>query len=158
MADKTCKERINDEYSDRIETIESILDRNDDGHNDNDYDAVDQAETELNEYGLSFDYVEPNTFEDQKRGYLRWQLSWGGPSDEFRFFIDEHGGITDIESRFMDWFDGAVINVNMRSCDGMKFDHKYGLLEYDADILVRAFDWLTAGEPLYLVERSREAV
>lgn len=144
MTDKTCKERIRDEYVDRIETIESIFDRIDDGHNDNDYDAIEEAETELNEYGLCFDYVEPNTFEDQERGYLRWQLSWGGPSDEFRFFIDEQGGNTDIEYCFMDWFDGAVIKVNPFS--------------ETADLLDRAFDWLTAGEPLWLVERSREAV
>ena len=25
--------------------------------------------------GLCFDYVEPNTFTDQKEGYWRWQLS-----------------------------------------------------------------------------------
>ena len=156
--DKTCKERINDEYADRIETIESILDRIDHGHDIEDYDHVEKAEEELQEYGLCFDYVEPNTFEDQERGYLRWQLSWGGPSDEFRFFIDEHGGITDIEYHFLDWFDGAVIDVNMSSYDGKKLDYEDELLEYDADILVRAFDWLTAGEPLWLVERSREAV
>ena len=162
---ETCKERINDEYADRIETIESILDRIDlqrfkkgNGHDIEDPDYVEVAETELDEYGLCFDYVEPNTFEDQKRGYLRWQLSWGGPSDEFRFFIDEQGGITDIEYHFMDWFDGAVIDVNMSSYDGKKLDYEDELLEYDADILVRAFDWLTAGEPLWLVERSREAV
>lgn len=142
--DKTCKERINDEYADRIETIESIFDRIDHGYDIEDPDYVDEAETELNEYGLCFDYVKPNTFDDQERGYLIWQLSCGGPSDEFRFFIDEQGGITDIEYRFMDWFDGAVIRVNPFS--------------EPAELLDRAFDWLTAGEPLWLVERSREAV
>jgi len=144
MKDKTCKERINDEYADRIDTIESIFDRIDHGYDIDDPDYVDEAETELDEYYLCFDYVEPNTFEDQHRGYLRWQLSWGGPSDEFRFFIDEQGGIIDIEYHFMDWFDGAVIEVNPFS--------------EPAELLDRAFDWLTAGEPLWLVERSREAV
>lgn len=156
--DKTCKERINDEYADRIETIESIFERIDDGYDNSDYDAVDKAETELNEYGLCFDYVEPNTFEDQERGYLRWQLSWGGPSDEFRFFIDKQGGITDIEYHFMDWFDGAVIDVNMSSYDGKKLDYEDELLEYDADILVRAFDWITGGCPLHLIKEERWAV
>ena len=144
MTDKTCKERINDEYADRIETIESFFDRIDHGNDIEDYDYVEEAETELNEYGLSFDYVEPNTFEDQERGYLRWQLSWGGPSDEFRFFIDEQGGITNIEYHFQDWLDGAVIRVNPFS--------------ETAELLDRAFDWLTAGCPMLLVERSREAV
>ncbi|MGI9359268.1 MAG: hypothetical protein ACR2ON_07680 [Paracoccaceae bacterium] len=144
MTDKTCKERINDEYADRIETIESIFDRIDDANNDEDYDAVDKAETELDEYGISFDYVEPNTFEDQERGYIRWELSWGGPSDEFRFFIDQHGGITDIEYRFMDWFDGAVIEVNTFG------NH--------AELLDRAFDWFTGGCPLHLIKDYQEAI
>jgi hypothetical protein len=144
MKDKTCKERINDEYVDRIETIESVFEHMDHGYYIENYDYVDEAEEELQEYGLSFDYVEPNTFEDQERGYFRWQLSWGGPSDEFRFFIDEHGGITDIEYHFLDWFDGAVIKVNPFS--------------ETAELLDRAFDWFTAGCPLWLVERSREAI
>ena len=40
MTDKTCKERINDEYADRIETIESFFDRIDHGNDIEDYDYV----------------------------------------------------------------------------------------------------------------------
>lgn len=60
------------------------------------------------DYGLSFDYVAPNTFSDQKRGYWRYQLSWGGPSDEIRFYADSPNARTcdRIEYVFMDWFDG----------------------------------------------------
>ena len=47
MADKTCKERIRDEYADRIETIESFFECIDDGHDNNDYDQVEKAEEEL---------------------------------------------------------------------------------------------------------------
>ena len=57
----------------------------------------------MHEYGLHFDFVEADTFEDQPDAYWRWQLSWGGPSDEFRFYKDDHR----IEYRFHDWFDGA---------------------------------------------------
>ena len=39
----------------------------------------------LADYGLCFDYVAPETFGDQSQAYFRYQLSWGGPSDEFRF-------------------------------------------------------------------------
>ena len=62
----------------------------------------------LNEYGLSFDYVEPETFPDQPRGYWRYQLSWGGPSDEIRFYAESSDAARPdrIEYRFMDWFDG----------------------------------------------------
>lgn len=65
----------------------------------------------ISEYGLCFDKVEPNTFQDQKLGYWRWQLSWGGPSDEFRIFVDEDKNIYKIEYWFLDWGDGASIIV-----------------------------------------------
>tara|TARA_R100001530_G_scaffold61076_1_gene44097 strand:+ start:558 stop:980 length:423 start_codon:yes stop_codon:yes gene_type:complete len=140
MTDKTCKERIRDEYVDRIETIESIFDRID--------DYVDEAYDELDHMALNptypLDYIPPYTFTDQERGYIRWHLSWGGPSDEFRFFMDEQGGITDIEYHFMDWFDGAVININM--------------LGDDAELLDRVFNYLTGGCPLHLIKEERWAV
>lgn len=148
MRQATCAERIRDEYVDRIETIESIFDRIDDGHNNSDDDAIDAAYNELDHMALDpqtpLEYIPSDTYDAQDEGFLLWHLSWGGPEDQFRFFIDEHGGITDIEYHFMDWFDGAVIKVNPFS--------------ETADLLDRAFDQLTAGEPLWLVERSREAV
>ena len=62
----------------------------------------------FNEYGLSFDYVPSDTFEDQDRGYFRYQISYGGPSEEFRFYYcDENLYPYDIEFWYLDWFDGA---------------------------------------------------
>jgi hypothetical protein len=80
-------------------------------------------------YGLSFDYVEPYTFGDQERGYFRYQISWGGPAEEFRFFVDVlpksvgawHRSerfpnpvwrLDKIEYWFLDWFDGAPITIH----------------------------------------------
>jgi hypothetical protein len=60
----------------------------------------------LNEYGLSLDYVEP---EGRKRGYLCYLLSWGGPSSEFRFYMDEGLRLTKVEFVYMDWFVSAKI-------------------------------------------------
>jgi hypothetical protein len=40
------------------------------------------------EYGLCFDYLPALTYSDQKEAFFRYQLSWGGPSDEFRFFVN----------------------------------------------------------------------
>jgi hypothetical protein len=62
----------------------------------------------LSEYGLAFDYVAPGTFNEQPEGYWRYQISWGGPSDEFRFYA---GGCGEqqpyrISYAFLDWFDG----------------------------------------------------
>lgn len=55
------------------------------------------------EYGLSFDYVT----RDKGPAYWRYQISWGGPSAEFRFYSN---GPTRkpwrISFCFMDWFDG----------------------------------------------------
>jgi len=63
------------------------------------------------EYGLAFDYVAPGTFDNQDEGYFRYQLSWGGPSDEFRIYADKRGqyswSVYKLEYWFMDWFDGA---------------------------------------------------
>ena len=61
--------------------------------------------------GLSFDYVEPHTFDNQPEGYWRWQFSWGGPSDELRGFVNEHGELHRVEYWYMDWFDGAKLDV-----------------------------------------------
>ena len=66
----------------------------------------------LHEYGLSFDYVAPGTFNDQTEGYWRYQISWGGPSEEYRFFASSHADpCYRIEFWYLDWFDGAP-----RSC------------------------------------------
>ena len=62
---------------------------------------------EPNEYGLSFDYVAPDTFTDQDEGYFRYQLSWGGPSTEFRFYTNPDFSPHRIEYWFLDWWDGA---------------------------------------------------
>ena len=61
--------------------------------------------------GLGFDYVEPHTFTDQLEGYWRWQFSWGGPSDELRAYVNEHKEIHRLEYWFMDWYDGAKLEL-----------------------------------------------
>ena len=67
-----------------------------------------------------FDYVNSNALswgwvdaEDEKNpGYFRLQLSWGGPSDEFRIYtIGDTLDIDCINYHYMDWFDGASIPV-----------------------------------------------
>ena len=66
------------------------------------------SEESIYEYGLSFDYVAPGTFKDQAEAYWRYQLSWGGPSDEIRFFASQPDGPAyKIEYWLLDWFDGA---------------------------------------------------
>ena len=62
--------------------------------------------------GLCFDYVDPNTFNDQKEGYWRWQLSWGGPGDEFRIYVNPNKSVHRIEYWYLDWFDGAKVTLD----------------------------------------------
>ena len=71
---------------------------------------------EFSNYGLSFDYVEIDENIDQD--YFRYQLSWGGPSDEIRFY--ENGAM---EYVFMDWFCGIGFNVNGDSTFKMLADY-----------------------------------
>ena len=62
--------------------------------------------------GLCFDYVDPNTFNDQLEGYWRWQLSWGGPGDEFRIYVNPDKSVHRIEYWYMDWYDGAKVTLS----------------------------------------------
>ena len=100
----TCEERIKDELADRLEDLRKLWKL---------YQAGDEeGDPELgtfNEYGLAFDYVAPGTFKEQDEGYFRYQLSYGGPSDEFRFYTSwpEHRCYR-IEYVFLDWYDGAT--------------------------------------------------
>ena len=82
---------------------------------DDEFDGIaDEMYDRFYEYGLAFDYVEPGTFTDQQEGYLRYQISYGGPSEEFRFYVSlgPQGYVPHrIEFWFLDWFDGAHLNV-----------------------------------------------
>ena len=88
------------------------------------------------DYGLCFDYVELGSFDDQKQDYFRYQFSWGGPSDELRFYDDG-----EIEYVFLDWFSGVGFDVTcedwamwckdwFRSCDMMNFEEEREKYDY----------------------------
>ena len=89
MKEQACIDLVDDKWTNRAEDLK-----------DPEYEA------------LSFDYVEPNTFNDQIEGYWRWQFSWGGPSDELRAYVNEHKEIHRLEYWFLDWGDGAHVLVN----------------------------------------------
>ena len=64
-----------------------------------------------NETALSFEKVHKNSKENIDRSYYRLQLSWGGPSTEFRAYLNADHDIDYIEYWYLDWFDGACINI-----------------------------------------------
>jgi len=115
MPDKTCAERIMSEYESRIAEIEGYFDFLSNGI-PLDNEEPEYYEEWLNEHGLCFDYVVCNK-ETGEGGYYRWQLSWGGPSDEFRFYIGWDVKVKRIEYRFMDWFDGASVILEGKDKD-----------------------------------------
>lgn len=85
-------------------------------HQGYDYQYYDDYYEWLNHQFLSFDFVAPFTFgKDQKAGYWRLQISWGGPSSEFRIYADENLDICAVEYWYMDWFDGAYVEVDNNS-------------------------------------------
>ena len=101
MIQPSCKDRVKHEWAGRREDLEKLLE-----NPDNEVGGLGT----LSEYGLCIDYVEAGTFTNQKRGYTRYQFSWGGPGDELRIYRRGRG-IDKIEYWFLDWFDGASLNV-----------------------------------------------
>lgn len=115
---KTCDQRVNDHREERINDIRQLL---------KSYRKGEEYHEELGslwEYGLCFDYVAADTFKDQEQGYFRWQISYGGPSEEFRFYCDAEMQCYKIEFWFLDWFDGASRT----------------LYDSDKDLLMEIFD------------------
>lgn len=117
LRNQTCEQRIGHHLEGRLGDLRSLCDAYCSGK-END-------ENNLADYGLSFDYVAPGTFEKQHEAYFRYQLSWGGPSDEFRFFVNPDFRCHRIEYSFMDWFDGACRTV----------------LSDDEILLLKIWDW-----------------
>ena len=103
--EKTCAQLIDKRLSDRVEDFEAFMNAED--LEENVYNKSGDYLGSFYDYGLDFGYVEPNTFEGQRIGYFRYQLSWGGPSDELQFFRDGS-----IEYHYKDWFDGAKVEVS----------------------------------------------
>lgn len=76
------------------------------GWNDYDDDNYNEDLAPLNEYGLCFDYVEPDTFDNQREGYYRYQLAFGGPTEEIRFYKNKTVYV------YLDWFCGVGLNIS----------------------------------------------
>ena len=99
----SCEERIDAELADELATLRRLLDMYYE-----DCEAYTDDGDSFESHALSFDFVAPRTFTDQEEEYFRYQISWGGPSDEFRFFVSDNLAIPDrVEYWYMDWFDGA---------------------------------------------------
>ena len=74
--------------------------------NMNPEDIEEAIYTARNEYAPSWDYMPSG---DEGPGYFRYQISWGGPSEEIRMFVDYGGKLSYAEFWFLDWFVGHGI-------------------------------------------------
>jgi hypothetical protein len=95
-----CADRVEEAMQSRLEDLRDFRNRINSGDDD--------AMEEFSWYGLCFDYVEPDTFDDQPKGYFRYQLQWGGPTHEIRYHV---GDRTCVEFWLLDWFDGACVEL-----------------------------------------------
>jgi len=116
---KTCRQRVRAELRKEIDRLKSLFESYQRGE-----ETTADGES-FHEHGLSFDYVSAGTFEGQKEGYFRYQISYGGPSDEFRFYTDAGFSLHRVEYRFMDWFDGAKVILYGKDLELLEqiFDH-----------------------------------
>lgn len=106
--EKRCIDLVKERFEDRLTTIKQAVQDLFDGKEPDE-------EGGLFDLGLCFDFVPAHTFDDQEEHYFRWQLSWGGPSDEFRIYTDNHNNIKRIEYWYMDWFDGASVDCTQNT-------------------------------------------
>ena len=104
-------EKIKDESIKHYETVHKNLFR---FLNNLDNEEIAQ---EFSDYGLSINVVEPLTFEEQEEPFIRYQISWGGPSEEFRKFDDR------IEFCYLDWFVGYSLDVSEDDTINQLFDY-----------------------------------
>tara|TARA_Y100001938_G_C7775895_1_gene275534 strand:+ start:132 stop:545 length:414 start_codon:yes stop_codon:yes gene_type:complete len=91
-----CEDRIEDAILSRGEDFERFMNAEDD-----------ETIEEFYQYGLDISMVSMGTFKNMKEPYLRYQLSWGGPSEEINFYQNGR-----VEFVFKDWFDYAAIEVS----------------------------------------------
>lgn len=92
---KSCADRIEQNFQDRYMEIQE------------DMKLSFFPANYFEQKGLSIDLIEKNEL-DLDDHFIRYQLSWGGPQDEFRFW--KNGKIS---YHFMDWFDHAEKDITV---------------------------------------------
>ena len=92
---ETCEDRITEAIISRGEDFKRFMNAEDE-----------ETTEEFYNYGLCIDMVTPGTFKNTEP-YLRYQISYGGPSEELRFY--QNGTV---EFWFLDWWDGAHKNIS----------------------------------------------
>jgi hypothetical protein len=131
----TCKDKVKDSLQDLLddwllaslycgETEEQLKEQGHDIEAVEDYLQYESLFDYVNMTALSWDFEKGNTFSMKlnksesayyKAGYYRLNLSYGGPSTEFRVYTDKDLNIDRIEYWYLDWYDGASVVVDSSS-------------------------------------------
>jgi len=113
-----CSDKVEARFESEMQDLRAIMRAENSGRENKELGS-------LNEHGICFDYVAPNTFSDQPQGYARYQICWGGPSEEFRFYLNPDLTPYLVEFWFMDWNDGS----------------EHTLTGKDHDLLLEIYEW-----------------
>jgi len=123
MKTETCRNRWADAKRSRFADLRKLWTAYCEGEEETD-------EGSIYEYGLAFDYVAPDTFGHQPEGYWRYQISYGGPSEEIRFYSSSaHSTPYRITFVFLDWSDG----------------HERKLVGKDNELAAELWNWFDEG-------------
>ena len=133
---------------DRATVIKQLLDVGQELEADATPEQIEEAiSTAACEYGLCFDYVKPDTWTDQTEGYFRYLLSWGGPSEEFRFYVlpvadGQQCTPYKIEFWWMDWGESGRYSLMNNSLSATAEEGNVTLQQLDEQaLLLSVFNW-----------------
>ena len=100
--DPKASEFINESFESRMQDIRTLWKAEQEGGY---FDDTYPLGT-LSDYGLCLDFVEAGTFEEPLHPYYRYRISYGGPTEEFRIFLNG-----EVEFWYIPWFDGYCVQV-----------------------------------------------
>ena len=115
---KSCADRIEQNFQDRYLELQKDMQY-----------VIFSPANYFEKKGLGIDLIEKDDL-DLDDHFIRYQLSWGGPQDEFRFW--KNGKIS---YHFMDWFDHAEKDITVMT-------RQDPVMEKFADLFALAFEGL----------------
>jgi hypothetical protein len=108
---KTCQERIEEEYrraDDYLELMFRVYDDDLDEDDEDDKELLKQVEDEEIDNQTIYEYAAGSSM----KRLLTIELSGGGPSSHIEAIINEDNVVESAQYVFLDWFDGARRKIN----------------------------------------------
>jgi hypothetical protein len=128
MSERTCEERIGEEYEGRMKDITALMGAiRVDSLEDITDDMLEVVGVTREEFTDSEDFREraieclhEYPLAVSVRKVIRVELSWGGPQDYFEADL-ESGEASDVSYHFLDWFDGARMKAGTTAEDFVNY-------------------------------------